>query len=125
MKRLALIPVIFVTLIGCKQNLPSKTFKQGELLYNPTIASELVERTGNFLADEKFFTDDAKTSIVLDKNKDTLFLIIVVDKQYQTDTSYDYTFRNLANKASIEIFNNQPVYAEIADRNLVISRRIK
>ncbi|MCZ2130057.1 MAG: hypothetical protein LC109_07290 [Bacteroidia bacterium] len=105
--------------------MPNKEFKKGNLLYNPTIPNTLVEKTGNFLVEQHFFTDDNPTTIVLEQTKDTFLLIIVVEKLYLTDTSYDYAFRQLAQKAQINLFDKRPTFAELADRNLKIARRIR
>lgn len=120
-----LILLLVSIFTSCNKSLPNKEFKKGNLLYNPTIPNTLVEKTGNFLVEQHFFTDDNPTTIVLEQTKDTFLLIIVVEKLYLTDTSYDYAFRQLAQKAQINLFDKRPTFAELADRNLKIARRIR
>lgn len=124
MKTQILSILLILILASCNQSYPKLDFKKGELFYTESVSIDEASKAGAFLEEMDYFTEERKTSILLDKNSDTFFIQIVVDKLYHTDTSFDYSFRALANLAELSIFDGKKTIVELSDRNLKVKRRI-
>jgi len=125
MKKNQLVYALIILMFSsCNQSYPKQDFKKGELFYTENVSKEEVSKAGAFLEEMSYFTDERKTSILLDKNADTFYIQIVVDKRYHTDTSYDESFKALANLAELSIFDGKKTIVELSDRNLNVKRRV-
>jgi hypothetical protein len=116
---------IVCILSSCSTPYPKKVIKQGELLYNPKFSESEIEEVGSILVEASYFTDESANTIVLEKEIDSIYLRLVVEKRYFYDTSFDYSFRALSQKINQQVFPHNTFFVELSDRSLHVKRRIK
>ena len=75
------ITFISLFLVSCTNYGEKLSYGKNELYYTKNVTKDDATKLGNYLKEQKFFTDDDRTiSVQLDKTKDTfLFRMVVLD----------------------------------------------
>lgn len=131
MKYLFSSVVIFsmVLLISCTGYGDKVVYDGTEIYYKEGVSEEIAKKTGEYLQEIEF-TDGSVKSIQLTKDSVYNFRM-VVQKQFETDTTKDFSFMALGFLLSEEVFEGASLNFQICDntfktvRNIPINAAIK
>jgi hypothetical protein len=115
----------FLILNSCKNNEKRLEIGKAELLYENNISENQAKQMADFLLKEQYLNKEIYTSIGYKLIQDTFRLLLVVDRQYYIDTTYDINFRDLIRKGSEHLDLNKTLVLDICDRNYQIKRSIR
>ncbi|MCB0457490.1 MAG: hypothetical protein R2776_00465 [Flavobacteriaceae bacterium] len=124
MKYLFSSVVIFslMLLLSCSGYGDKVTFDGTEVYYKDNVTQEMATKTGEYLQ-EMGFTDGSAKSVQLTKDSVYNFRM-VVQKQFETDTTKDYSFMALGFLLSSEVFNGEALNFQLCDNTFKTVRNI-
>ena len=115
---LAGLALSMAAIAGCGHG-TKLSFKSGELYYTKNVTEDEAQKLGKFLVKAKYFTDDKKVSVQLDREEDVYQVRMVVQDDYKSMKKiYPLAYQVLAQRFSKKVFDGKPVEIHLTDKNL-------
>lgn len=111
-------------LSACQKNEKRIEIGKAELLYDKNISKSQAQNMAEFLEEKQYLDRDVFTSIGFKLVNDTFRILLVVDRQYYIDTSYDSNFKELIKKGNENLEFEKPLVLDICDRNYQVKRSL-
>lgn len=124
MKKIPLFWIGLLLISACQNNEKKIEIGKAELLYDNNISDVEAQKMAQFLEEKKYLDRDVFTSIGFKLVNDTFRILLVVDRQYYIDTSYDSNFKELIKKGNENLEFEKPLVLDICDRNYQVKRSV-
>ncbi|MEZ4778871.1 MAG: hypothetical protein R2786_05750 [Flavobacteriaceae bacterium] len=118
----SVVVFLLVLLVSCNSYGDKVVYDGTEIYYKEGVSEETAKEIGEYLQ-EMGFTDGSEKSVQLTKDSVYNFRM-VVQKQFETDTTKDYSFMALGFLLSSEVFNGESLNFQLCDNTFKTVRTI-
>ncbi len=126
MKKLLQLFILILLFSSCSSHGTKLEFGKGELYYTDKVTAVEAQKTGDFLKELGYLSDDRQTSFQLDKEDEVYKIRMVVKDEFlEGDTSLDYSFMAMGALASIQVFDGNTVHVDLCNDKLEVKRTVK
>jgi hypothetical protein len=105
------ITAVFLGLIIYSSNIPDQKlmFRGNELYYTERVQKGEVEKLGEYLSEQGFFSEDRKVSVKIDKRSTTYKFSLIIDKSHIEDKELEQFAKDIGQELSYNVFDNSNV----------------
>jgi uncharacterized lipoprotein YajG len=124
LKKIPLVLIGLLILSACQKNENRLEVGKAELLYDNNISENQAQKMADFLLEKQYLKKEVYTSVGFKLRNDSFRILLVVDRQYYIDTSYDSNFKELIKTGNESLEFEKPLVLDICDRNYQVKRSV-